>query len=62
MVSYPCGPPSSLDTGMSMASIGSRLVCPLSGCPVRSKKKTGDDRRIKGMATRIACYVESYPR
>ena len=38
MVSYPCGPPSSLDTGMSMVSIGSRLVCPLSGCPVRAEK------------------------
>ena len=31
MVSYPCGPPSSLDTGMSMVSLGSRLVCPLCG-------------------------------
>ncbi len=37
MVSYPCGPPSSLDTGISMVSIGSRLVCPQSGCPVQGR-------------------------
>ena len=30
MVSYPCGPPPWLDTGMSMVFIGSRLMCPLS--------------------------------